>query len=105
VASVFDEGAREHARRLTRSGRLEPDMIVGRWWSTSGAPVEIDVLGLVGKRARLAGEAKWSGRPLSERELARLSTKVVQLPNAGRDTRLALWGAAGVAQEMYAGGY
>jgi hypothetical protein len=59
VAGVFEDAARQHARSLVTAGRLPDDVVVGRWWSSSGPSIEIDVLGLQGKRTVIGGEAKW----------------------------------------------
>ncbi len=90
VGWTFEEAARDHARRLVRLGDL-PDLRVGRWWSTSGAPLEIDVLGLDGARTALVGEAKWSSGDSTARLVARLRAAVGRLPAPVDDPALCLW--------------
>ncbi|MGH9101716.1 MAG: ATP-binding protein, partial [Acidimicrobiales bacterium] len=57
---VFEEQARAHAVRLAAAGRLPSEATYGRRWSTTGPQVEIDILGMTGRRAVLvsAGQAK-----------------------------------------------
>lgn len=93
---VFEEAARAHAVRLVRRGELPEDLVVGRWWSTSGAPLEVDVLGLQGTTAVLLGEARWQERPLGPRDLRELLAKAAQIPSVADDPILALWGRDGI---------
>lgn len=101
---VFEECARAHAIRLVQRGVLPGDMVIGRWWAATGEPCEVDVVGLQGSRTRLAGEARWQARPLDARDLARLAGKVGRLPPAADDVIYALWGRAGVTDQVRAAG-
>ncbi len=93
---VFEEAARWHATRLVASGVFPPDLVVGRWWATSGEPCEVDVLGLRGSRTALVGEAKWSARPLGSPVLRGLQAKIDRLPKPGPEVTLAMWGRNGI---------
>lgn len=97
---VFEEAARDHAARLVRGGKLPADMIVGRWWTTRGEPCEIDVLGLVGGRTHLVGEARWQTRPLGSRDLNKLIAKVPRTPRPIDEPLMALWGRGGVERDL-----
>jgi hypothetical protein len=94
---AFEELARAHARRLVASGSLPDDLVVGRWWSTSGPPLEVDVLGLSGSRAALVGEARWQERPLGGRDVAELTVKASRIPHPVDDPTLAFWSRGGLA--------
>lgn len=93
---VFEELARDHARRLVASGELPEDVVVGRWWATSGPSVEVDVLGMRGARSVLLGEARWQARPLGAREVRHLASKVSALPHPVSEPTLILWGRGGI---------
>src|ERR1041385_1057746 len=77
---MFEEAARAHAARLVARGELPGDMIVGRWWATSGEPCEIDVLGMRGSRTHLVGEARWQARPLGRRALTEVMARAGRAP-------------------------
>lgn len=96
---VFEEAARSHAARLVASGELPVDLVVGRWWSVRGQPVEADVLGLRGSRTALVGEARWQERPLGARDVAELRAKLDRLPDPEPSPILALWGRGGISAE------
>ncbi|MDE3074757.1 MAG: hypothetical protein KGJ86_04960, partial [Chloroflexota bacterium] len=96
VGRVFEAAARDHARRLTDAGILPADLVVGRWWATTGPACEIDVLGLLGTRSVLLGETKWQAKPLGNRELEALRRKVLRVPNPVEEPVYALWGRGGV---------
>jgi AAA+ ATPase superfamily predicted ATPase len=96
---AFEELARAHAARLVASGALRDDLVVGRWWSTSGAPLEFDVLGLRGASVALVGEARWQERPLGRRDVDALRAKASGLPNLREDPVLAFWSRGGVERE------
>jgi AAA+ ATPase superfamily predicted ATPase len=93
---VFEELARDHARRLVASGALPADIVIGRWWSTSGPSVELDVLGMRGSRSVLLGEARWQTRPLGSREVVQLMAKAASLPRPVPEPMLLLWGRSGI---------
>jgi AAA+ ATPase superfamily predicted ATPase len=101
---VFEEAARQHAVRLVGRGELPEDLVIGRWWSTSGSPVEIDVLGLKGSRAQLVGEARWQQRPLGLRDLRELIGKAALAPRVVDHPTLALWGRSGIDTQAKAAG-
>jgi hypothetical protein len=103
VGSVFEQAARDHARRLVARGEL-PDVAVGRWWATRGEPVEIDVLGLAGSQTRLVGEARWQQHPLGPRDLEALRRKVTRTPSPADEVVTALWGRGGVTDRALAAG-
>jgi uncharacterized protein len=96
IGAVFEEAARAHARRLVARGELADDLVIGRWWASTGEPCEIDVLGLHGSRAGLLGEARWQSRPLGRRDLERLRRKTVRAPDPVDEPRYALWSRGGV---------
>jgi uncharacterized protein len=93
---VFEDLAREHARRLAARGALPRDLVIGRWWTVKGEPCELDVLGLRGARTVLLGEARWQARPLGTRELAQLQRKAARTPHTVELPIFALWGRGGV---------
>lgn len=97
---AFEDLARAHAARLVRRGKLPRDLVVGRWWATSGEPCEIDVLGLQGGRTALLGEAKWQADPLGMAELESLRRKTARTPRPLDMPVYALWGRAGVAADV-----
>lgn len=101
---VFEEAARAHAVRLVERGELDPDIVVGRWWSTSGEALEIDVLGLKGSRALLVGEARWQAGPLGARDVRELAAKASRLPNVVDDPIFVLWGRGGAEPSVTASG-
>lgn len=104
LGSVFEEQARAHAVRLARSGRLPADAVYGRWWTTSGQQVEVDVLGLIGRRAAVVGEARWGDRALDGRALADLRRKVDSVPDPVADVKLVWWSRGGLSRDARAAG-
>lgn len=96
LGAVFEDLARLHARRLALSGALPSDLVIDRWWASSGEPCEVDVLGLRGARTALLGEARWQTRPLGARDLAQLRRKAARAPRAVESPIFALWGRGGV---------
>jgi AAA+ ATPase superfamily predicted ATPase len=94
LGAVFEDLARDHARRLVARSDL-PEMLIGRWWAARGEPCEIDVLGLEGSRTRLVGEARWQTRPLGRREVQTLLKKLSRTPSPHDDSLIGLWGRAG----------
>jgi hypothetical protein len=98
---TFEELARQHAVRLVASGGLPTDLIVGRWWRTSGPPAEIDVLGMRASRTVLLGEARWQAAPLGRRDVARLTARVALVPQPVDDPILALWGRGGLDPRLH----
>jgi AAA+ ATPase superfamily predicted ATPase len=96
LGAVFEDVARAHARRLAMLGQLPSDLVIDRWWATSGEPCEVDVLGIRGTRSSLLGEARWQSRPLGARDLAQLQAKALRVPRAVRSPIFALWGRGGI---------
>ncbi len=96
LGAVFEDVARAHARRLATRGELPSDLVIDRWWATSGEPCEVDVLGIRGTRSQLLGEARWQSRPLGARELAQLQAKASRVPRAVESPIFALWGRGGI---------
>lgn len=88
---VFEEAAREHARRLVAAGTLQPEMTVGRWWTASGPHAEIDVLGLHRGRTHLVGEAKWAAGSFDRRWVQRLRDRLPRLPDPADEPHIVLW--------------
>jgi uncharacterized protein len=96
LGAVFEDVARAHARRLATRGELPSDLVIDRWWATSGEPCEVDVLGIRGTRSLLLGEARWQSHPLGARELAQLQAKALRVPRAVESPIFALWGRGGI---------
>ncbi|MGH8905065.1 MAG: DUF234 domain-containing protein [Egibacteraceae bacterium] len=93
---TFEEAARSHCQRLVAADLLPDDLVVGRWWTSSGPPCEVDVLGLQGNRTALLGEAKWAATPLGHRRIEALRRQLPHLPDPIDDPWLALWGHTGL---------
>ena len=100
LGAVFEDVARAHARRLATRGELPSDLVIDRWWATSGEPCEVDVLGIRGTRSLLLGEARWQNRPLRARDLAQLQAKAARVPRAVKSPIFALWGRGGVEDSI-----
>lgn len=99
LGRVFEEAVRGHARRLIARGELPRDLVVGRWWSSTGEPCEVDVLGLRGARTALLGEARWQSEPLGRGDLDALRRKLLRTPRPVEDPILVLWGRGGATRE------
>jgi AAA+ ATPase superfamily predicted ATPase len=95
LGAVFEDLARLHARRLAARGELPGDLVIDRWWASTGAPCEVDVVGLRGARTTLLGEARWQSRPLGARDLAQLQRKALRVPRAVETPTFVLWGRGG----------
>jgi hypothetical protein len=104
VGWLFEESARAHAIRMVRRGDLPQDMVIGRWWASSGEPCEVDVLGMRESRSQLLGEARWQSRPLGLSDLRALMRKAVRVPNAVDDPVFALWGRGGIDSAVHRAG-
>jgi hypothetical protein len=100
LGGVFEDLARAHARRLSERGVLPDDLLIGRWWATSGMPCEVDVLGLTGTKVALLGEARLQDKPLDVPELARLMAKADKLPKLAENPKYALWSRSGVTRAV-----
>ena len=103
LGQVFEEQARAHAVRLAAARRL-PAAIYGRWWTTSGQQVEVDVLALAEGRSVLVGEARWSETPLGLRDLADLRRKAQAIPDPVTDIRFVTWSRSGADPSALAAG-
>lgn len=101
---AFEEQARAHAVRLAGRGELPSDARYGRWWSTSGPQVEIDVLGVIGGRSTVIGEARWDSRPLGPRVLDELKAKERASPDPVPTPILCTWSRGGGAEALSAHG-
>lgn len=93
---VFEEAARAHAVRMAARGELPDDLVMGRWWASTGEPCEVDVLGLRGSRTALMGEARWQAAPLRARDLHQLEAKLGRVPRPVEKPQFAMWGRGGV---------
>ncbi len=101
---IFEEAARDHARRLVNKGEFPDDLVIGRWWATTGQPCEVDVLGLRGTKTALIGEVRWQNRPLGQRDLDALTAKVERVPSPVPRPIVALWGRNGVDRQIVKAG-
>jgi hypothetical protein len=99
----FEEICRAWTEREVGQGRLVPGMpSVGSWWGPvpdpqSGNPRrqkegEIEVVAARGTQLVLAGEAKWTNRPVDLVVLSHLRQTVQHAPGADGQTRLVLFG-------------
>jgi|SRR5580658_9438550 hypothetical protein len=86
------------ARAAARGGAPQLVVVSGR--RGLGEPCEVDVLGLLGSRTALLGEARWQSRPLNGRDLAQLQHKALRAPRPVDSPTFALWGRGGVAAEI-----
>lgn len=100
---VFEQIAREHAVRLARDGTLPSGTLVGEWWTTSGDPCQVDVLGLREHRTVGIGEARWQRQPLGPREVDGLARALRHVPDPVAQPLLLLWGRGGVRPEVAVG--
>jgi AAA+ ATPase superfamily predicted ATPase len=89
VGRVFEEAARDHVQRMSHTGQLPDETVVGRWWKDEIA--EIDVLGLTAKGPILIGECRWQANPFTERDLIELRRKAVHLPTPLDNAIYAFW--------------
>lgn len=101
VRWVFEEAARDHARRLAASGVLPKDTLLGRWWRHDhGLDTEIDVLGMQGHKTTLIGGARWSTKPLPLPVLTEMQRWVDRVPSPADEITYVLWSRAGVDPEI-----
>ena len=101
---VFEEESRVDARRRAAAGELPAEARYGRWWSTRGPQVEIDVLGMVGGRTVLVGEARWDARPLGTRTLDELKSKERAAPDPVPQPVLCTWSRGGAEKGLESAG-
>jgi AAA+ ATPase superfamily predicted ATPase len=79
MGGIYEDVAREHARRLAAVGALDADRIES-WWSADGRH-EIDLVGVSGSHeVRFVGTVKWSARLLGPEVLANLDAHAAALP-------------------------
>lgn len=100
---VFEQAAREHAIRLERDGTLPSGTLVGEWWSVSGQPCQVDVLGLHNHRTVAVGEARWQRQPLSSADVDALARSLRRVPDPVAQPLLLLWSRGGVRPEVAVG--
>ncbi|MHB8342355.1 MAG: ATP-binding protein, partial [Mycobacteriales bacterium] len=100
---VFEQAARDHAVHLVTAGELPAGSQVDEWWTVTGAPCQLDVLGLLDRRTVFAGEAKWRTRPLGAAELDDLAHRLRSAPSPIPQPTLLLWGRGGVRPELVVG--
>ncbi len=101
LGSTFEDLARRHAARLVRQRELPEDLVVGKWWTDRPLQVELDVVGMVGSRWHLVGEAKWTAR-FGRSDWTRFLQNLKAAGDRSRGAHLALWCRGGVAQEILA---
>ena len=99
----FEEAARQHAVSLAASGALPPGTLTGEWWTVSGTPAQVDVLGLHERRTVAIGEARWQARPLGPHAVDELASKLRMVPDPVAQPLLLLWGRGGVRPGVVVG--
>lgn len=99
----FEQAAREHAVHLVATGELPEGTQVDEWWTTTGQPCQIDVLGLRDHRTVFGGEARWKRQPLGASAVEDLAWKVRQAPAPLPQPGLLLWGRGGVRPDVQVG--
>ena len=91
LGAPWEEAARIHLRRLAAAGQLGSGVVaVGRYWTTSQPPVEIDGVVLAGRsRAAVAvAEAKWARRVDGDATAHALLRKADALPKVADQLQL-----------------
>jgi AAA+ ATPase superfamily predicted ATPase len=99
IERVFQDVARQHARRLAWSGHVPQNLIIGRWWS-AGREHALDVLGMQEGSSLLMGRARWSDAPLSGEDLVALHGTLNHVPRPAARPLFALWGRRGVDADV-----
>ena len=90
MGAIWEEMCRDFVRRRAAQGALPvPVSSVGRWWNRDNS-VEVDVVGLDGRKVVLAGSVKWS-RTAGRGELRRLQEAVEALPDRAEHVQLVLF--------------
>jgi hypothetical protein len=81
-----------------QQGVLPSDLVIGRWWASSGPQCEVDVLGLRGRHTALLGDARWQERALDARAVAELRAKLARVPSPAAEPLVALWARSGITR-------
>ncbi len=90
MGEPWEQMCRDFLRRRAVAGQLPVrTSAIGRWWSRDSA-VEIDIVGVDGRKVVLAGSAKWASSAGS-RELDQLRRAAEALPNRADDMRFVLF--------------
>lgn len=90
MGDPWEEMCRDFLRVKAARGELPVEVSsLGRWWNRDNS-VEIDVVGMRGRKVVLAGSVKWSSS-VGRSELNRLRAAVEALPDKAADMRLALF--------------
>ncbi len=90
MGDPWEEMCREAVRRRAAAGVLPVEVSsVGRWWNRDNS-VEVDVLGMDGRKVVLAGSVKWSASA-GPGELRRLREAVEVLPGRADRVHLVLF--------------
>ena len=90
MGAIWEEMCRDFVRRRAAQGALPvPVSSVGRWWNRDNS-VEVDIVGLDGRKVVLAGAVKWS-RTAGRAELRRLQEAVEALPDRAAHVQLVLF--------------
>lgn len=90
MGEPWEEMCRDFLRSEASADRLPVDLSsIGRWWNTDNS-IEIDAVGLRGRKAVLAGSAKWS-RTVSRAEMLKLARLTEALPSRATQVHLALF--------------
>lgn len=99
---TFEDICRSWVLEQANGGAFRDVERVGAWWGPVPQPVpdnprrqaeaEIEVIAAQGDRVTLAGEAKWTRRPVGSVELNHLREVLRYVPGASEETRLVLFG-------------
>jgi AAA+ ATPase superfamily predicted ATPase len=90
MGEPWEEMCRDFLRSEASADRLPVDVSsIGRWWNTDNS-IEIDAVGLRGRKAVLAGSANWS-RTVSRAEMLKLARQTEALPSRATQFHLALF--------------
>jgi AAA+ ATPase superfamily predicted ATPase len=90
MGEPWEEMCRDYLRDRAARGALPVEVSsIGPWWNADHS-VEIDAVGLRGRRVVLAGSVKWA-RTAPRGELARLRRAVEALPHRAPDVQLVLF--------------
>jgi len=93
VGQAFEQTCREIVRDLVQAGRLRIAYDrLGRHWDRE---MEVDLVAMREGSPVLAGECKWSRKPVGENILAQLRQKAARLSGSGPTPLLALFSRSG----------